>query len=598
MTHASSEKRSSHVDPLELARTLQSVYERALPVFETYWKKLGDEDGGTQAMAFGHFRDLYMDFMGSVSADPEKFWALQNEYWGKWFELAQESTRRFLGEDATLNIIQPLPGDRRFKNEAWQESALFDFIKQSYLLTCRYMDETIRNTQGLEKNKKEKLAFYTRLFADAMSPSNFVMTNPEVLQKTLETGGQNLVKGLQNLMSDLERGRGQFKVSTTNYDAFELGKNLAVTPGKIVYQNDLIQLIQYEPCTEQVFKTPLLIIPPWINKYYILDLKPENSLVKWACEQGHTVFVVSWVNPDIKLAQKRFESYMDEGALQPLEKIAEITGEKQCNIIGYCLGGTLLSITLAWLHSRSEQGRVASATLLTTLTDFENAGEMKIFMDESQLALMDREMSEKGVLAAKNLQRTFSLLRANDLIWSFVVNNYLMGQEPFPFDLLYWNDDATNMPAAMHSFYLRKFYGENLLIKKDIVTMLGTGIDITRIKTPSYFLSTREDHIAPWRATYATTQLFSGPVQFTLAASGHIAGVINHPGKKKYSYWTNDETPASPDEWFKGAAQQEGSWWPHWQTWIEDFTDGKVAARKIESFLENAPGSYVKVKSM
>ena len=311
------------------------------------------------------------------------------------------------------------------------------------------MDKTVRSAEGLDKVSTEKLAFYTRLFADALSPTNFLLTNPEVLKETLKTGGENLVKGLENLVNDLERGQGELKISTTDYDAFELGRNIATTPGKVVYQNDLIQLIQYEPLTEQVFKRPLLIIPPWINKYYILDLREDNSLIRWAVGQGHTVFAVSWVNPDAELAQKQFEDYMQEGVLDALDAIQTATGEPDCNVIGYCLGGTLLAITLSYLKAKGEDKKIASATFLTTLLDFENAGDLKLFMDDGQLALMDREMAEKGVLGAKQLQRTFSLLRSNDLIWSFVVNNYLMGREPFPFDLLYWNSDSTNLPGAM-----------------------------------------------------------------------------------------------------------------------------------------------------
>jgi polyhydroxyalkanoate synthase len=404
------------------------------------------------------------------------------------------------------------------------------------------MDKTVRSTDGLEKGKKEKLAFYTKLFADALSPTNFLLTNPEVLKETLKTGGENLVKGLENLVSDLERGNGELKISTTDYDAFELGRNIATTPGKVVYQNDLIQLIQYEPLTEQVTKRPLLIIPPWINKYYILDLREDNSLIRWAVEQGQTVFAVSWVNPDAKLAQKRFEDYMQEGILDALDTIQNITGEPDCNVVGYCLGGTLLAITLAFLAEKGQSDKIASATFLTTLLDFENSGDLKLFMDDEQLELMDREMAEKGVLEAKNLQKTFSLLRSNDLIWSFVVNNYLMGKEPFPFDLLYWNDDSTNMPAAMHSFYLRKMYRDNELTEPDGIEMFGTRIDLAKIRTPAYFLSTREDHIAPWKATYAGTKLInSESVTFTLAASGHIAGIVNSPAKKKYCYWTSSK---------------------------------------------------------
>ena len=505
-----------------------------------------------------------------------------------------------MGEE-TQAIMKPEKGDRRFKADEWNENALFDFIKQSYLLTCEWMDKSIRNAQGLTPEQKERLAFAGKLYAGALSPTNFAMTNPDVIKETIRTGGENLVKGFENLVEDLGRGHGELKISTTNYDAFKLGENIATTPGAVVYQNDLMQLIQYEPTTEKVFKRPLLIIPPWINKYYILDLRENNSFIKWATEQGHTVFIVSWVNPDKKLAQKGFEDYMKEGIIAALDQIKSITGAPDCNAIGYCLGGTLLSITLAYLAAHKQDKRIASATFLTTLTDFEHAGDMKLFMSDEQLKIMEQQMADSGVLQAKQLQQTFTLLRANDLIWSFVVNNYLMGREPFPFDLLYWNDDSTNMPASMHSYYLRKLYRDNLLAKPGGISMGDTSIDLGKIKTPAYFLSTSEDHIAPWQATYEGARNFGGPKQFTLAASGHIAGVVNHPAKEKYCYWSSSvDMPKKPHEWMESTKEHAGSWWPHWQKWINDFTGEKTAARKIDKkkAIEPAPGSYVKVKSL
>lgn len=583
-------------DPVALGQALLGVYERAAPILENYFARMG-EDLAKQNFDPFHIKDVYLEFLNRMAADPEKFWQMQQGFWNDWFRLWQESAMKFLGEDGKT-IIQPEKGDRRFKAPEWQESALFDFIKQSYLLTCHWMDKTVRGADGLDTDKKEKLVFYTKLFADALSPTNFMMTNPEVLKETLKTGGENLVKGLENLVADLERGGGELKISTTDYNAFKLGENIANTPGSVIYQNDLIQLIQYEPAGDKVFKRPLLIIPPWINKYYILDLREDNSFIRWAVEQGHTVFAVSWVNPDAKLAQKRFEDYMQEGVLDALEQIREITGEPDCNVVGYCLGGTLLAITLAWLADKKKENLIASATFLTTLLDFENSGDLKLFMDDSQLELMDQAMAEKGVLEAKNLQKTFTLLRANDLIWSFVVNNYLMGRDPFPFDLLYWNDDSTNMPAAMHSFYLRKMYRDNELTKPGGIAMLGTPIDLKKITAPAYFLSTREDHIAPWRATYAGIKLLgSKNISFTLAASGHIAGIVNAPVKNKYCYWTSSKTASPPGDWMDAATQNEGSWWPHWQKWIAAYAGEKISARKVGKGIEPAPGSYVKKKS-
>jgi polyhydroxyalkanoate synthase len=436
-----------------------------------------------------------------------------------------------------------------------------------------------------------------------MAPSNFAMTNPEVLRATAESGGENLVKGLQHLLEDLERGKGKLQVRMTDLNAFEVGRNLAVTPGKVMFQNNLMQLLQYEPVTEQVAKRPLLIIPPWINKFYILDLKPANSLIKWLTEQGHTVFVISWVNPDETRAGDGFADYMREGPLTALDVIEKLTGEKTSNVIGYCLGGTLLACTLSYLTAKKQQDRIASATFLTTMVDFTDAGELSVFVDEEQLAAMEQRMSQQGYLEGSAMANTFNMLRANDLIWSFVINNYLLGKEPFPFDLLYWNSDSTRMPAAMHSFYLRNMYQENLLCKPGALTLAGVPIDLTKIKTPAFILSTKEDHIAPWKSTYAATQLYKGPMKFVLAASGHIAGVVNPPAAKKYNHWINTakSLPASPDDWLAGAESQPGSWWPEWQKWVSAFSDGLVPARKPGDHkvkpLDDAPGSYVKVRS-
>ena len=575
---------------------MAKAYERAQPVIEEFIEKQA-EAGNQINLDPLNVSETYSEFLESFWNNPEKFWELQIEYWQKGMELWQESTLKFMGEESYA-VIEPEKGDRRFKAQEWQESVLFDFIKQSYLLTCEWMDKSIRSAEGLDETAQEKLAFSTKLFASALSPTNFAMTNPDVIRETMKTNGENLIKGFENLIEDLERGHGALKIRTTDYEAFKLGENIATTKGGVVYQNDLIQLIQYEPTTKEVHKRPLLIIPPWINKYYILDLRADNSFIKWAVEQGHTVFTISWVNPDKKLAQKRFEDYMNEGIIASLDEIKKITGEPDINAIGYCLGGTLLTITLAYLKAHKQDKRITSATFLTTLTDFVHAGDLKLFMDDEQLKLMDRQMAESGVLDGAHLQQTFSLLRANDLIWSFVINNYLLGKEPFPFDLLYWNEDSTNMPAAMHSFYLRKLYRDNLLIKPNGISMDSTPIDASKITTPAYFLSTREDHIAPWRATYQGTQLLNGPKQFTLAASGHIAGVVNPPSKNKYCYWTAKDTPADPEQWMEKAKEQNGSWWPHWQKWVSDFSNGQTHQRKIKNEIEAAPGSYVNKKTI
>ena len=588
---------SRSFDPVEFSQAMLSAYERAQPLIEEYMRRTGKELAAKNYDPL-QIQPVYQEFMQKLMENPDKFLELQAAYWQDLFTLWQESTRKFLGE-TSKSVIEPDKGDRRFKGESWQENALFDFIKQSYLLTCRWMDSSVRTSTDLDDKKRDKLALYTRIFADALSPSNFIMTNPDVLKETVDTGGDNLVRGFQNLIHDLERGQGDLKISTTDYNAFELGKNIAITPGQVVFENELMQLIQYTPTTEHAFKRPLLVIPPWINKYYILDLKPENSLVRWLVAQGHTVFMISWVNPDSTLAQKRFEDYMQEGLLDALAHIRSTTDEPDCNVIGYCLGGTLLATTLAYLTANNRESEIASATFLTTLLDFENSGDLRLFVDDEQMALMDRDMAEKGVLEARQLQKTFSLLRSNDLIWSFVINNYLMGREPFPFDLLYWNDDSTNMPAAMHSFYLRKMYRDNMLTWPGGISMKGTPIDLRLIETPAYFLSTREDHIAPWKATFAGAHLLSGPVMFTLAASGHIAGIVNAPDKKKYCYWSHDASShtQTPDDWLKTTSQTEGSWWPHWQNWITAYTNGNTQPRTPAKGIEPAPGRYVKAKA-
>jgi len=584
-------------DPTEMARTMAKIAERSQRLVAGFLERQ-QHDGGPANLDPLNIGGAFMEMTAQMMADPAKLVQAQIGLWQDYMKLWQSTTQRMLGEEAEP-VIEPEPGDRRFKHADWDESYLFDYIKQSYLLTARWMQSTVRDVEGLDNKTAQKVDFYTRQFADALAPSNFIMTNPEVLRATVESGGENLVKGLENLLDDLERGKGRLAIKMTDSEAFDLGHNIAITPGKVVYQTDLMQLIQYEPSTEKVHKRPLLIMPPWINKYYILDLREENSFVKWAVAEGFTVFVVSWVNPDRELARKSFEDYMIEGPLAALEAIEKATGEKQANVIGYCLGGTLLSVTLAYMKAKGD-ARVASATFLTALTDFEEPGELGVFVDEEQLADLERQMAEKGYLKGAHMATTFNMLRANDLIWSFVVNNYLLGKDPFPFDLLYWNSDSTRLPAAMHSYYLRNMYQKNLLVKPGGLTFDGVAIDLTTIETPAFMLSAKEDHIAPWASTYAATQLFSGPVKFVLAASGHIAGVVNPPAAGKYSYWTNPKNPKDPKAWLAGAKEHPGSWWPTWSKWAAKYGGGKVAARvpgdRKLKVIEDAPGSYVAVR--
>jgi polyhydroxyalkanoate synthase len=505
---------------------------------------------------------------------------------------------RMMGQEVAP-VAQPPQGDRRFKHEDWEQNFLFDYVKQSYLIAAKHLHQALGRVEGLDEKTSKKVDFYTRQYIDALSPSNFVLTNPEVIRETVSSGGQNLVKGLNNLLEDLSRGNGsQLRVRMTDNTAFKLGENIGATKGKVVFQNELMQLIQYDPLTAEVYKRPLLIIPPWINKFYILDLRDKNSFIRWAVEQGHTVFVISWVNPDERLSHKSFDDYLSQGTLAALDAIEQATGERDANVIGYCLGGTLLAASLGYLAAKGE-ARIKSATFFVSMIDFERPGELEVFIDEQQVSALEQKMQERGYLEGSEMATTFNMLRANDLIWSFVVSNYLLGRDPLPFDLLYWNSDSTRMPATMHSFYLRNMYLKNLLRQPGGITLGGEPIDVTRIEVPAYFISTLEDHIAPWQSTYAGAKLLRGPVRFVLGGSGHIAGIINPPAANKYCYWTNAELPEKAETWFNGAEKHPGSWWTDWAQWAGERAGEKVAARTPGSgrlsAIEDAPGSYVKV---
>jgi polyhydroxyalkanoate synthase subunit PhaC len=584
-------------DPVELSRQMAEIAEKSQRLVADFLSRQNGEGGFGMAdpMAIGA---AFFDMTAKLMADPSRLVQAQLSLWNDYMTLWQRSAQRFLGGEAEP-VIEAASEDRRFRDKAWSDNTLFDFIKQSYLLTARCLQGAVKDVEGLDERTARKVDFYTRQFVDAIAPSNFLMTNPEVLRATIDSRGENLLNGLKNLLDDLERGKGRLAITMTDMAAFKIGENVATTPGKVVYQNELIQLLQYAPNTETVKRRPLLIIPPWINKFYILDLRPRNSFIRWAVEQGHTVFVISWVNPDERLAQKSFEDYMREGLLAALDAMEQATGEREANVIGYCLGGTLLAATLAYLTAKRDR-RIKSATFFVTMVDFTEAGELSVFIDEEQLHALEERMEKKGYLEARDMHTTFNMLRANDLIWSFVVNNYLLGKSPFPFDLLYWNADSTRMPAAMHSFYLRKMYQENLLARPGGITLGGVPIDLRKVKTPAFLLSTRDDHIAPWRSTYAAMQLYSGPVKFVLSASGHIAGVVNPPGSK-YGHWENDANPPTAEEWLAGATQHADSWWPVWERWIAKYAGGEVPARQPGDGnlapIEDAPGSYVRVRA-
>ncbi len=583
----------------DLAATLSTIAEQSSEMVSDFLKETYGIDYASQVDPL-NIGGAFLELTTRMMTNPALLVQAQMSLWKSHMDLWHSTTQRMLGHDVKPTI-EPEQHDRRFRHEAWEDNELFDYIKQSYLLSARWLRSTVKTLHGKDEHEAEKIDFFTRQFVDALAPSNFMLTNPEVLEATIESGGQNLLKGLDHLLHDLRRGGGQLKISMTDDEAFALGENVAITPGKVIFQNDLIQLIQYDPSTKKVAERPVVIIPPWINKYYILDLRPENSFIQWMVDQGQTVFCISWVNPDETLAQKTFEDYMFEGPLAAIEVIQKATGQKDVNAIGYCLGGTLLSVTLAYLAAKKKP-LVHAATFIATLTDFSEPGELGVFIDEEQVSLLEEKMAEKGYLDGKEMAATFNLLRANDLIWSFVVNNYLLGKEPFPFDLLYWNEDATRMPAAMHSFYLRKMYLENLLAVPGGIKLGGVPIDLAKIKVPVYMLSAREDHIAPWRSTYLAIDLFNGPIRFVLTAAGHIAGIVNPPQKNKYAYWTNSRRAKHPEVWYKNATKHDGSWWNDWAKWLHKHQGKDVAARKpgggkIKA-IEDAPGSYVRVSSL
>ena len=563
-------------------------------------------DGGFQVADPFIVGKAFFELGYKMMSDPAKLAEAQANLWQGYAQLWESMAGRLAGENVTP-VVEPDPGDRRFKDRAWDEEMIFDMVKQTYLLTANWIQATVKGVDGLDPKTAEKVNFYTRQAVDAVSPSNFIATNPKVLKATIESKGENLIRGLDRLLDDLETGKGKLKISMTDAEAFTLGENIAASPGKVVYQNDLMQLLQFAPSTEKVFRRPLLIVPPWINKYYVLDLQPKNSFVKWATGQGHTVFIISWVNPDETLAHKTFDDYMEDGPLAAMEAVEKATGERQVNVIGYCIGGTLVAATLAYLAAvagkkggKKWQDRVSSVTYFTTMVDFEEAGELAVFIDEEQLDRLEEHMNQKGYLDGAHMAQVFNMLRDNDLIWSFVVNNYLLGREPLAFDFLYWNSDNTRMPAMMHSMYLRLMYLENRLVEPGGLTMAGVPIDLRKIDVPAYILSTHGDHIAPWKSTYRAVHLYAGPVRFVLSASGHIAGVVNPPEAGKYCHWTNAQAPKDPDAWLKGAKRRQGSWWPDWQKWVKKQGGGEVEARTPGGgglkALEDAPGAYAMVR--
>src|SRR5882757_6958500 len=533
-------------------------------------------------------------------SDQDRATDLQTKLGKAYLDLWGSAVRRMAGEADAKPAIEPSPRDKRFKDPEWKSNQFFDFVLQLYLLTTQWAQELVKNADGLDPHTRKKAEFYVQQISNALAPSNFVFTNPEVLRETLASNGDNLVRGMKMLAEDIEAGHGSLRIRQSDPSNLVVGVNMATTPGKVIYQNELMQLIQYTPATENVLRTPLLIVPPWINKFYILDLKPEKSFIKWCVDQGITVFVISWVNPDKSLGSKTFDDYMKEGPLTAMDVIEKATGELKVHTMGYCVGGTLLASTLAWLAEK-RRVRVTSATLLAAQVDFNQAGDLLVFVDEDQISALERDMQESGVLEGSKMAMAFNMLRSNELIWSYVVSNYLKGQQPSSFDLLHWNSDATRMPAANHSYYLRNCYLENRLSTGSMV-LDNTLLDLSKVKVPIYNLATRKDHIAPADSVLYGSQFFGGPVKYVLSGSGHIAGVVNPPSPGKYQFWTNDAIKdVTLADWPKGAKEHKGSWWPDWREWLESIDAETVPARAVGidamPAIEDAPGSYVRVRA-
>ncbi|MBI1250138.1 MAG: class I poly(R)-hydroxyalkanoic acid synthase [Alphaproteobacteria bacterium] len=579
-----------------LSRNLAEAMARANNVFATSF--LDAQQGANMPWRPDPFnvQGALSEVWTSLASHPETLREAHADLWRRYMEVWQRYAERVMtgqaGGDAALK-------DKRFKDPEWSANPAFALLRDTYLTTADFLN-TLVSRADVDDAAKQKAAFFIKQAVDAASPSNFLLTNPAALRALVQTRGESLVKGMENFAEDLKRGKGQLAITQTDADAFKLGVNVAATPGKVIFRNALIEILQYEPTTAETLKTPLLIFPPWINKFYIMDLQPKNSMIKWLTDQGLSVFLASWINPDAAMADKTFEDYMRDGILAGLQAVQDATGEEKINTVGYCIGGTLLAATLGAMAAKGDD-RVNSATFFASQSDFQFAGELKVFTDDAGIQyLEDRVEAQGGVLDAQAMADTFNSLRSNDLIWSYVVDNYYLGKKPPPFDLLYWNSDQTRMPRALHMFYLKRFYRDNAMARGEL-TLLGEKIDLKRVKTPIFMQSSREDHIAPAKSVYASAQLFGGPVQFLMAGSGHIAGVINPPGANKYQHWVNEKLPATLDQWLADAEEHPGSWWPHWRKWMGKISGPMVPARKPGDgglkVLGDAPGEYVKIRS-
>ena len=570
-------------EPIEQFQRWSDLIGRAQ---QAMMEKLTSSNGSLGTDPFG-ILSAWQAAASAAMADPSRLFAAQAAFWQDNLKLWQAVLSGNSADGPASDHR-----DRRFASPGWTENPAFDFLRQSYLIASQHLLENMGTLDGLDPHEKGKALFYAKQFVDAMSPSNFALTNPDVMQATVESGGENLARGLEHLLADLERGR----MTMVDEAAFEVGRNVAATPGRVVFENRLFQLIQYSPTTEAVYETPLVIFPPWINKFYILDLTAEKSFIRWAVAEGLTVFVVSWANPDENFGDVVLDTYVEEGFLTAIDTVREICDTRSVHAIGYCVAGTTLAAVLAMMAATGDADKVATATFFTAQVDFEDAGDLKLFIDDPQLETIETLAAEKGYLDGRSMATTFNMLRSNDLIWNYVVNNYLLGKDYAPFDLLYWNSDATNVPAKWHRAYLADLYRDNKLVQPGAISVLGTPIDLTRVRTPSYIQAGKEDHIAPLASVFKLTHHFGGPMRFVLAGSGHIAGVVNPPSAGKYQHWTNDQLPDTLTAFQAGATEHKGSWWPDWMGWLAPQSGRKVPARTPVKGIEAAPGRYVKVR--
>ncbi len=587
-------------DPVQLAQNLARVFEQLAQIARQVAERpeLAKKQAETQVTPI----DQVTKTLGAVAqaylAEPQKLMEAQTQLWNSYSQLWQNAWAKALGT-ATEPMAAPARNDKRFKDRDWQENTVFDFLKQFYLISANWAQDFVKNADGLDDHTRLKAKFYVEQILNALSPSNFPVSNPEILRATLASNGANLIEGLKHFEQDMASPDGRLRIKQSDMTAFEIGKNIAMTPGKVVFRNDTFELIQYSPSVQRTYEIPLLIVPPWINKFYILDLNPKKSFVRWATEQGLTVFVVSWVNADEKQGRKSFSDYMREGFLEAVQAVQDATGAEKINTIGYCIGGTMVAAALGYMAARNDN-RINAATFFTTQIDFEKAGDLRVYVDDEQVKWIEQRMEEKGYLAGSRMADAFNLLRSNDLIWSYVINNYMLGKEPMAFDLLYWNADSTRMPAGVHSFYLRECYLANKLSQGKMI-LDGIHIDLKKVKVPVYNLAARDDHIAPLPSVFKVGQFLGGETKLVVSGSGHIAGVVNPPEARKYKYWTNDAPAEILENWLATATEHAGSWWPDWADWITTRSGAKISAPvpgdgKLD-VLENAPGSYVAVKS-